>query len=55
MNTATLRPAKPTDAETIAAIYAPYVADTAISFEETPPTDQHQPDGTVGLLLPEAQ
>ncbi len=32
-----IRPATPADARSIAEIYAPYVADTAISFEETPP------------------
>jgi L-amino acid N-acyltransferase YncA len=33
-----LRIATPDDAEAIAAIYAPYVLDTAISFEAVPPT-----------------
>ena len=33
-----LRDATPDDASAIAAIYAPFVTDTAISFEETPPT-----------------
>lgn len=32
-----IRPARPTDAAAIAAMYAPYVMDTAISFETTPP------------------
>jgi phosphinothricin acetyltransferase len=32
-----LRPARSEDAPAIAAIYAPYVNDTVISFEETPP------------------
>ena len=32
-----IRPAVPGDAARIAEIYAPYVTDTAISFEETPP------------------
>ncbi len=32
------RPAASTDAEAIAAIYAPIVRDTAISFETAPPT-----------------
>ena len=36
----TIRQALPLDAEPIQAIYAPIVADTAISFEETPPTPQ---------------
>jgi L-amino acid N-acyltransferase YncA len=33
-----VRIAKEADAEAIAAIYAPYVRDTAISFEEVPPS-----------------
>lgn len=32
-----IRPAQPGDAAAIADIYAPYVTDTAISFETTPP------------------
>ena len=32
-----LRPATPGDAPAIAGIYAPFVSDTAISFEDTPP------------------
>jgi L-amino acid N-acyltransferase YncA len=32
-----VRPAVPGDASAIAAIYAPFVEETAISFEETPP------------------
>jgi phosphinothricin acetyltransferase len=38
MPMATIREARESDAEQIAAIYAPYVRDTAISFEVTPPT-----------------
>ncbi len=38
MSKPSIRPALPTDAAAIAAIYAPYVSETAISFEETPPT-----------------
>jgi L-amino acid N-acyltransferase YncA len=34
---ATVRLATPADAEVIAAIYAPYVIDTAVSFEAVPP------------------
>lgn len=34
----TIRPVSLGDAEALAAIYAPYVRDTVISFEETPPT-----------------
>jgi len=33
----TIRPARPEDAAAIAAVYAPYVSETAISFEITPP------------------
>lgn len=33
-----LRPARPQDASAIAAIYAPYVTGTVISFEEVPPS-----------------
>lgn len=35
--TPTIRDAVPADAEAIRAIYAPYVEDTVISFERTPP------------------
>src|SRR5579875_1765070 len=38
MSAATLRAARPADAAAIAAIYAPYVTGTAISFEEVPPS-----------------
>jgi L-amino acid N-acyltransferase YncA len=34
----TVRPAEKADAAAIAAIYAPYVRETAISFEIEPPT-----------------
>ena len=34
----TIRPAEESDAPAIAAIYAPYVRDTAVSFEVEPPT-----------------
>ena len=33
-----IRPATPADAAAVAAIYAPFVEETAVSFEETPPT-----------------
>jgi phosphinothricin acetyltransferase len=33
-----IRPATPDDAAAVAAIYAPFVEQTAVSFEETPPT-----------------
>jgi len=36
----TLRLATPADADAVAAIYAPYVAETAISFELEPPSAQ---------------
>lgn len=35
-----LRAAEPADASAIAAIYAPYVTDTAISFEQVAPTSE---------------
>lgn len=35
-----IRPATEQDAAAIAAIYAPYVTDTAISFEDVPPTSE---------------
>jgi len=38
MTTAIIRPASARDAETIAAIYAPVVTRTAVSFEVEPPT-----------------
>jgi L-amino acid N-acyltransferase YncA len=34
----TIRDAVPTDAEAVAAIYAPYVTDSVVTFEEVPPT-----------------
>lgn len=36
----TIRSATPADAEALVAIYAPYVRDTAISYELTPPTPE---------------
>ncbi|WP_017569007.1 GNAT family N-acetyltransferase [Nocardiopsis halotolerans] len=38
--TLTVRDATPTDAPACARIYAPYVTDTAITFEYEPPTDE---------------
>jgi L-amino acid N-acyltransferase YncA len=38
LETITIRPAIPDDAAAVAAIYAPFVEQTAVSFEETPPT-----------------
>lgn len=40
----TVRVASADDAEAIAAIYAPYVLETAISFEETPPSPEEMAD-----------
>jgi L-amino acid N-acyltransferase YncA len=37
MDEALIRPARPVDAAACAAIYAPYVTDSVISFEEVPP------------------
>lgn len=37
MRSTTLRPATADDAEAVAGIYAPFVRDTPISFEDTPP------------------
>ena len=39
-----IRPATEADAAACAAIYAPYVTGTAISFEETPPSPQQMAD-----------
>lgn len=39
-----VRVASEDDAEAIAGIYAPYVLETAISFEETPPSPQEMAD-----------
>ena len=36
----TIRPATEADAPALAAIYAPYVRDTAITFEYEPPTSE---------------
>jgi L-amino acid N-acyltransferase YncA len=36
----TIRPAVSQDARVLSAIYAPYVEQTAVSFEETPPTPE---------------
>ena len=40
----TVRVASEDDAEAIAGIYAPYVLETAISFEETPPSPEEMAD-----------
>lgn len=40
MKAVTVRAAGPADAAAIAAIYAPYVSGTAISFEDTPPSTE---------------
>jgi phosphinothricin acetyltransferase len=46
-----VRIARESDAAAIAAIYAPYVRDTTISFEETPPSSEEMA-GRMRLLLP---
>ncbi len=45
-----LRLATPADGDAVAAIYAPYVAETAISFEQVPPTGQVMA-GRIGKVL----
>jgi L-amino acid N-acyltransferase YncA len=40
MSPITIRPALPHDCASLAAIYAPYVEHTAISFEEIPPSNE---------------
>ena len=47
----TIRVASLSDAGAVAAIYAPYVLDTAISFEETPPTEVEMA-GRIAEMLP---
>jgi L-amino acid N-acyltransferase YncA len=48
--TTALRLATPADAEAVAAIYAPYVAETSISFEAAPPT-AHEMAGRIARTL----
>lgn len=38
-----IRSARPEDADAVLAIYAPYVTETTISFEESPPTIEEMP------------
>jgi L-amino acid N-acyltransferase YncA len=45
-----IRIARPEDGEAVAAIYAPYVLETAISFEETPPTPSEMSKRIVATL-----
>ncbi|MBP8246104.1 MAG: GNAT family N-acetyltransferase, partial [Phenylobacterium sp.] len=45
-----LRVARLEDAKAIADIYAPYVRDTVISFEDFPPTAVEMADRIVGIL-----
>lgn len=40
MSQITIRPAESQDARVLSAIYAPYVEQTTVSFEETPPTPE---------------
>jgi phosphinothricin acetyltransferase len=46
----TVRDATPADAEACAAIYAPYVSETAISFETEPPTAAQMADRIAATL-----
>ena len=46
-----IRSARPYDAASIAAIYAPYVLKTAISFEDTPPTAGEMADRIVSTQV----
>jgi phosphinothricin acetyltransferase len=45
-----LRNATPDDAEAIARIYSPFVSDTAVSFEEEPPTPEEIADRITKVL-----
>ncbi len=47
----TIRVAQPSDADAVAAIYAPIVRDTAITFEVEPPTSQDMA-GRIAATLP---
>jgi phosphinothricin acetyltransferase len=47
----TVREATARDAAACAAIYAPYVADTPISFEETPPSEAEMAARIAGAVL----
>jgi phosphinothricin acetyltransferase len=46
----TVRDATPADAEACAAIYAPYVSETAISFETEPPTAEQMAERIAATL-----
>lgn len=45
-----IRPAQADDGAAVAAVYAPYVRDTAVSFEEEPPSDAAMADRISGTL-----
>lgn len=47
---ASIRVARPDDGAAVAAIYAPYVSDTTISFEEVPPTGEEMAERIRRLL-----
>jgi L-amino acid N-acyltransferase YncA len=47
---ATVRPASPADAAACAAIYAPYVTDTAITFETEPPSEEEMKQRIEGAM-----
>lgn len=46
-----VRTARPEDGPAVAAVYAPYVTDSVISFEETPPTAEEM-SGRIARILP---
>src|SRR4051812_38466624 len=50
MTTATIRLATSDDAEQIAAIYAPFVTDTSVSFELTPPDGEEMKRRIAGTV-----
>ena len=45
-----IRPAQADDGAAVAAVYAPYVRETAVSFEEAPPTAQAMAERISGTL-----
>ena len=45
-----IRPAQADDGAAVAAVYAPYVRETAVSFEEVPPTAQAMAERISGTL-----
>ncbi|MFW6382850.1 MAG: N-acetyltransferase family protein [Haloferacaceae archaeon] len=48
--TARIRLATPADADAVRAIYAPFAAETPVTFEETPPTDAEVADRIASTL-----